>query len=361
MSQVYNFSAGPAMLPVEVLRRAEQELCNWRGLGTSVMEISHRSKEFMSVAKEAENNLRQILAVPDNYKVLFCHGGARGHFAALPMNLLGEKTKADYVVGGYWAECAAEEAKKYCTPNIINVRTESEDGIGVKPMSEWQLSDDAAYVHYCPNETIDGIAIHEEPDFGDKIVIADYSSAILSKPLDVSRFGVIYAGAQKNIGPAGLTLVIIREDLLGKARRETPSILDYTVLSECDSMFNTPPTFAWYLSGMVFKWLIEQGGLQEIARINYDKAQLLYSAVDHSDFYINRVAAANRSLMNVPFQMSDPSLDSKFLAEAQAAGLVSLKGHKVAGGMRASIYNAMPYEGVRALAEFMAEFESRHS
>ncbi|EBS5739970.1 3-phosphoserine/phosphohydroxythreonine transaminase, partial [Salmonella enterica subsp. enterica serovar Eastbourne] len=271
------------------------------------------------------------------------------------------KTKADYVVGGYWAECAAEEAKKYCTPNIINVRTESEDGIGVKPMSEWQLSDDAAYVHYCPNETIDGIAIHEEPDFGDKIVIADYSSAILSKPLDVSRFGVIYAGAQKNIGPAGLTLVIIREDLLGKARRETPSILDYTVLSECDSMFNTPPTFAWYLSGMVFKWLIEQGGLQEIARINYDKAQLLYSAVDHSDFYINRVAAANRSLMNVPFQMSDPSLDSKFLAEAQAQGLVSLKGHKVAGGMRASIYNAMPYEGVRALAEFMAEFESRHS
>lgn len=361
MSQVYNFSAGPAMLPVEVLRRAEQELCNWRGLGTSVMEISHRSKEFMSVAKEAENNLRQILAVPDNYKVLFCHGGARGHFAALPMNLLGEKTKADYVVGGYWAECAAEEAKKYCTPNIINVRTESEDGIGVKPMSEWQLSDDAAHVHYCPNETIDGIAIHEEPDFGDKIVIADYSSAILSKPLDVSRFGVIYAGAQKNIGPAGLTLVIIREDLLGKARRETPSILDYTVLSECDSMFNTPPTFAWYLSGMVFKWLIEQGGLQEIARINYDKAQLLYSAVDHSDFYINRVAAANRSLMNVPFQMSDPSLDSKFLAEAQAQGLVSLKGHKVAGGMRASIYNAMPYEGVRALAEFMAEFESRHS
>lgn len=231
----------------------------------------------------------------------------------------------------------------------------------MKPMSEWQLSDDAAYVHYCPNETIDGIAIHEEPDFGDKIVIADYSSAILSKPLDVSRFGVIYAGAQKNIGPAGLTLVIIREDLLGKARRETPSILDYTVLSECDSMFNTPPTFAWYLSGMVFKWLIEQGGLQEIAWINYDKAQLLYSAVDHSDFYINRVAAANRSLMNVPFQMSDPSLDSKFLAEAQAQGLVSLKGHKVAGGMRASIYNAMPYEGVRALAEFMAEFESRHS
>lgn len=362
MSQVYNFSAGPAMLPVEVLRRAEQELCNWNGLGTSVMEISHRSKEFMAVAKEAENNLRRLLAVPDNYKVLFCHGGARGHFAALPMNLLGENTKADYIVGGYWAECAAEEAQKYCTPNIIDIRTETADGTkGVKPMSEWALSDDAAYVHYCPNETIDGIAIHEEPDFGDKIVIADYSSAILSKPLDVSRFGVIYAGAQKNIGPAGLTLVIIREDLLGKARKETPSILDYTVLSENDSMFNTPPTFAWYLSGMVFKWLIEQGGLQEIAQRNYEKAKLLYEAVDHSDFYINRVAGANRSLMNVPFQMADPSLDSKFLEEAQAQGLVSLKGHRVSGGMRASIYNAMSLDGVKALVEFMAEFERRHS
>ena len=350
MSQVYNFSAGPAMLPAEVLRRAELELCNWHGLGRSVMEISHRSKEFLEVAHQAEQDLRDLLNVPENYKILFCHGGARGHFAALPLNLLGEKTTADYI------------AEKYCSPNIIKIKTEIDGKIAVKPMKEWQLSDNAAYVHYCPNETIDGIAIHEEPDFDDKkIVIADYSSAILSQPLDVSRFGMIYAGAQKNIGPAGLTLVIIREDLLGKARKETPSVFDYTVLAENDSMFNTPPTFAWYLSGMVFKWLKEQGGLQEIAKRNYEKATLLYSAIDNSDFYINRIATENRSLMNVPFQMSSPALDAVFLKEAEEQGLVALKGHRVSGGMRASIYNAMPFAGVQALVDFMADFERRHA
>ncbi|HHZ7383516.1 TPA: 3-phosphoserine/phosphohydroxythreonine transaminase [Proteus mirabilis] len=362
MSQVYNFSAGPAMLPAEVLRRAELELCNWHGLGRSVMEISHRSKEFLEVAHQAEQDLRDLLNVPENYKILFCHGGARGHFAALPLNLLGEKTTADYIDGGYWAKSAADEAEKYCLPNIIKIKTEIDGKIAVKPMKEWQLSDNAAYVHYCPNETIDGIAIHEEPDFDDKkIVIADYSSAILSQPLDVSRFGMIYAGAQKNIGPAGLTLVIIREDLLGKARKETPSVFDYTVLAENDSMFNTPPTFAWYLSGMVFKWLKEQGGLQEIAKRNYEKATLLYSAIDNSDFYINRIATENRSLMNVPFQMSSPALDAVFLKEAEEQGLVALKGHRVSGGMRASIYNAMPFAGVQALVDFMADFERRHA
>ncbi|CDG21860.1 3-phosphoserine/phosphohydroxythreonine aminotransferase [Xenorhabdus poinarii G6] len=362
MSQVYNFSAGPAMLPIEVLRRAEQELCNWHGLGTSVMEISHRSQEFVAVAAEAEKDLRDLLSIPENYKVLFCHGGARGQFAALPQNLLGDKSTADYIVSGYWSECAAKEAKKYCTPNVIDIRVETEGITRVKPMSEWDVSSEAAYVHYCPNETIEGIAIFEEPDFGDdKIVIADYSSAILSAPIDVSRYGVIYAGAQKNIGPAGLTVVIIREDLLGKAHPHTPSILDYTVLAQYDSMYNTPPTFAWYLSGMVFKWLKEQGGLQEISKRNHAKAELLYHAVDNSQLYINRVAPQNRSLMNVPFQLANPMLDDQFLAEAYEHGLHALKGHKVAGGARASIYNAMPYEGVKTLVEFMADFERRNA
>lgn len=361
MTQVYNFSAGPAMLPVEVLRRAEQELCNWNGLGTSVMEISHRGKEFMQVAAQAEQDLRSLMNVPDNYKVLFCHGGARAQFAAVPLNLLGDKTAADYMDGGYWAHSAVKEAQKYCTPHVFDITaTDAQGRQAIKPMREWVLQDDSAYVHYCPNETIDGIAIDEEPDFGDKIVVADLSSTILSRPIDVSRYGVIYAGAQKNIGPAGITVVTVREDLLGKARKELPSILDYTVLAENDSMFNTPPTFAWYLSGMVFKWLKEQGGLVEMEKRNKAKADLLYSAIDRSDFYRNGVAPQNRSRMNVPFQMANPALDPVFLQEAKAIGLQALKGHRVAGGMRASIYNAMSIEGVKALTDFMADFERRH-
>ncbi|MBA0166457.1 MULTISPECIES: 3-phosphoserine/phosphohydroxythreonine transaminase [Pectobacterium] len=360
MTQIFNFSAGPAMLPVEVLRRAEQELCNWNGLGTSVMEISHRSKEFMQVAAESEQDLRDLLKIPSNYKVLFCHGGARAQFAAVPLNLLGERTTADYIDGGYWAHSAVNEAEKYCAPNVIDVKTRVDGLRGIKPMREWQLSDDAAFVHYCPNETIDGIAIEEEPDFGDKIVVADYSSSILSRRIDVSRYGVIYAGAQKNIGPAGLTLVIVRDDLLGKARRELPSILDYQILADNDSMFNTPPTFAWYLSGMVFKWLKQYGGLAEIEKRNQEKAELLYSAIDGNDFYRNDVAVANRSRMNVPFLLADAALDKVFLEESVAAGLHALKGHRVVGGMRASIYNAMPLEGVKALTEFMADFARRH-
>src|SRR5476649_99748 len=360
MTQAYNFSAGPAMIPAEVLRRAEQELCNWHGRGNSVMEISHRSKEFIQVAEESERDIRDLMNIPSNYKVLFCHGGARAQFAAVPMNLLGDKTTADYIDGGYWAHSAVKEAQKYCTPNVINVTTTVDGKRGILPMSQWALNDDAAYVHYCPNETIDGVAIDEVPDFGDKIVIADYSSSILSRPVDVSRFGVIYAGAQKNIGPAGLTLVIVREDLLGKAQKALPSILDYTVLAENDSMFNTPPTFAWYLSGMVFKWLKEQGGLVEIDKRNQAKAQTLYQYIDRSGFYRNDVAPANRSRMNVPFQMADASLDKLFLQQSFEAGMHALKGHRVAGGMRASIYNAMPIEGVKALTDFMADFEKRH-
>ncbi|OWF85788.1 phosphoserine transaminase [Yersinia kristensenii] len=360
MTQVYNFSAGPAMLPVEVLRRAEQELRNWHGLGTSVMEISHRSKEFMQVAEEAEKDLRDLMQIPANYKVLFCHGGARAQFAAVPLNLLGDNNSADYIDGGYWAHSAVNEAQKYCTPNVIDVKTDVDDRTAIQPMKQWKLSDNAAYVHYCPNETIDGLAINEEPDFGSKVVVADYSSSILSRPIDVSRYGVIYAGAQKNIGPAGLTVVIVREDLLGKARTELPSILDYKVLAENDSMFNTPPTFAWYLSGLVFKWLKEQGGLGEMEKRNQAKAELLYGAIDKTGFYRNQIAIANRSWMNVPFQMRAPSLDKLFLSEAEAQGLQALKGHRVAGGMRASIYNAMPIEGVKALTDFMADFERRH-
>lgn len=360
MSQVFNFSSGPAMLPVEVLRRAEQELCNWQGLGTSVMEISHRSKEFIQVAEEAEKDFRDLLKIPSNYKVLFCHGGARAQFAAVPMNLLGQHSTADYIDGGYWAASAVKEAQKYCTPNVIDAKTTVAGLRGIKPMSEWALSDNSAYVHFCPNETIDGIAIHETPDFGDKVVVADLSSTILSTPLDVSRYGVIYAGAQKNIGPAGLTLVVVREDLLGQAHKELPSILDYTVLAENESMFNTPPTFAWYLSGLVFKWLKEQGGVHELDKRNQAKANLLYGTIDSSDFYRNDVAVANRSRMNVPFQLADSALDKLFIDESFAAGLHALKGHRVVGGMRASIYNAMPLEGVKALTDFMVDFERRH-
>lgn len=360
MSQVFNFSSGPAMLPVEVLRRAEQELCNWQGLGTSVMEISHRSKEFIQVAEEAEKDFRDLLKIPSNYKVLFCHGGARAQFAAVPMNLLGQHSTADYIDGGYWAASAVKEAQKYCTPNVIDAKTTVAGLRGIKPMSEWALSDNSAYVHFCPNETIDGIAIHETPDFGDKVVVADLSSTILSTPLDVSRYGAIYAGAQKNIGPAGLTLVVVREDLLGQAHKELPSILDYTVLAENESMFNTPPTFAWYLSGLVFKWLKEQGGVHELDKRNQAKADLLYGTIDSSDFYRNDVAVANRSRMNVPFQLADSALDKLFIDESFAAGLHALKGHRVVGGMRASIYNAMPLEGVKALTDFMVDFERRH-
>ncbi|NCI16207.1 3-phosphoserine/phosphohydroxythreonine transaminase [Cronobacter muytjensii] len=360
MAQVYNFSSGPAMLPADVLRVAQEELRDWKGLGTSVMEISHRSKEFIQVAEQAEQDFRDLLQIPSNYKVLFCHGGGRGQFSAIPLNLLGDKTTADYVDGGYWAASAVKEAKKYLTPNVIDAKITVDGKRAIKPMNEWQRSEGAAYLHYCPNETIDGIAINDTPDFGDAIVTADFSSTILSHPIDISRYGVIYAGAQKNIGPAGLTLVIVREDLLGRAHVACPSVLDYSVLSENDSMFNTPPTFAWYLAGLVFKWLKGKGGVAAMDKINQQKAELLYGVIDNSGFYRNDVATANRSRMNVPFQLADSNLDKLFLEESFAAGLHALKGHRVVGGMRASIYNAMPLEGVQALTDFMVDFERRH-
>ena len=360
MTQVYNFSSGPAMLPAEVLRRAQQELTNWQGLGTSVMEISHRSKEFIQVAEKAEQDFRDLLKIPSNYKVLFCHGGGRGQFAAVPGNLLNGASHADYIDGGYWAHSAIKEAEKFCTPNTIDIKVSEEGKTALLPMSQWKLNDNAAYVHYCPNETIDGTAIFEQPDFGDKLVVADFSSTILSHEIDVSRYGVIYAGAQKNIGPAGLTLVIVREDLLGNARADLPSVFNYSVLAENGSMFNTPPTFAWYLSGLVFEWLKEQGGVPAMEKRNQQKAELLYSTIDNSGFYRNNVAAANRSQMNVPFQLADSALDKLFLEESLGQGLHALKGHRVVGGMRASIYNAMPLAGVQALTDFMLDFERRH-
>lgn len=360
MNQVFNFSSGPAMLPTEVLQWAEQELCNWHGLGISVMEISHRSKEFIQLAQESEQDLRELLKIPDNYKVLFCHGGARAQFAAVPMNLLGTELNADYINSGYWSHSAMNEAKKYCHPHVINVVTEINGLRSVKPMRDWVLSVNSTYIHYCPNETIDGLAIDELPDFDDRVVVADCSSTLLSRPLDVSRFGLIYASAQKNIGPAGLTLVIVREDLLGHARKELPSILNYQILAENHSMFNTPPTFSWYLSCLVFKWLKTQGGLVAIDKRNKAKADLLYCSIDDSDFYHNNIAHANRSRTNVPFQLADSNLEKLFLKESQAAGLYALKGHRVIGGMRASIYNAMPLEGVKTLVEFMRNFSCRH-
>lgn len=348
------------MLPADVLRQAQQELCDWQGQGASVMEVSHRGKPFIHLAQEAEQDLRELLQIPENYHVLFGHGGGRGQFAALPLNLLAGKTHADYVHGGYWAGCAIDEAKKYCTPHVIEVQ-EKKDGLrSIKPMREWALSADAAYVHYCPNETIDGIAIDDTPDFADTIVAADFSSTILSRPIDVSRYGLIYAGAQKNIGPSGLVIVIVRDDLLGKAHTLCPAIMDYAIMDKYESMFNTPPTFAWYLSGLVFKWLKRQGGLAVMAQRNQQKADLLYSVIDNSDFYANDVVPQNRSRMNVPFSLADTRLDTLFLQESVSAGFQALKGHRVVGGMRASIYNAMPLAGVQALTDFMQDFARRH-
>ncbi len=353
----YNFSAGPAMLPEDVLKKVQQELLDWQGEGASVMEISHRSSAFLKVVEDAEKNLRALLAIPDNYHVLYAQGGARGQFAAVPMNLLGENTHADYINTGYWAKSAIKEAELFCTPAVIDVLIEKEGKKALLPVNEWILNETAAYVHLCPNETIDGIAFNALPKTN-KPIVADMSSCILSRPIDVSQYGVIYAGAQKNIGPAGITLVIVRDDLLGKAKVFLPSILNYKVLSDKESMFNTPPTFAWYLAGEVYKWLLAQGGLVEMAKKNQTKAALLYDVIDNSSLYVNKVHPDNRSLMNVPFWLTNADLEARFLKEAERLGLKGLKGHRDVGGFRASIYNAMPLEGVQALVDFMQAFEA---
>lgn len=362
MKSVFNFGAGPSMLPKEVLLQIHAELLDWQKLGMSVMEVSHRSKEFMHCAAEAEKNLRELLHIPENYDVLFCQGGARAQFTLLPLNLLSENDKIDYILSGFWSTCAANEASHVCHVNPVDIIQKDQKGIiSLTEMKNWSLSKEAKYLHYCPNETIEGRAIFGDPEFKDKIVFADLSSTILSQPIDVSKYGVIYAGAQKNIGPSGLTIVIVRKDLLPKTKRSgLSSVFDYQKLAENDSMINTPPTFAWYVAGLVFKWLKAQGGVQAIASQNAKKANLLYETIDKSAFYQNNVAKQNRSQMNVIFNLNNPELEAMFLNEANKAGFIGLKGHRALGGIRASIYNAMPLEGVVALTEFMTSFEQRH-
>lgn len=363
MTRAFNFCAGPAALPTAVLERAQQEMADWQGKGLSIMEMSHRSKEFVSVAEKAEQDLRDLMQIPDNYKVLFMQGGASSQFAMIPMNLLRGKGKADYICTGQWSKKAIAEAKRYCDVNIA-ATTEANNFTSAPSQAELTLSADAAYVHYCPNETIGGVKFDYIPDTGDVPLVADYSSAILSEEIDVSRFGMIYAGAQKNIGPAGLCVVIIREDLLADADAMlagTPTMFSYKVAADNGSMYNTPPTYSWYLSGLVFEWLKQQGGVAAIADINQRKAQKLYDFIDGSDFYANPVAKHNRSIMNVPFTLKDAALDKAFLAESEAAGLLNLAGHRSVGGMRASIYNAVPEAGVDALIQFMAEFAAKSS
>jgi phosphoserine aminotransferase len=359
MSRVFNFSAGPAMLPTEVLEKAQQEITDWHGTGMSIMEMSHRGKEFMSVAQKAEADLRELMSISDDYAVLFLQGGATSQFAMVPMNLLRGNKTADYVNTGAWSKKAIAEAKKYCDVNLV-ASSENENFTTVPAFDSWHLNKDAAYLHYTPNETIGGVEFDYIPDCGDVPLVADMSSTILSRPVDVSKFGVIYAGAQKNIGPAGLTLVIVRKDLIGQVVDGTPSTFDYQKHAENDSMLNTPPTYAWYLAGLVFEWLKEKGGLTAMAEINKRKADKLYSAIDESDFYANPVDKPYRSWMNVPFTLADAALDKLFLEQATQKGLTTLKGHRSVGGMRASIYNAMPEEGVDALVAFMADFEKRN-
>jgi phosphoserine aminotransferase len=358
--RIYNFGAGPATMPVEVLERARQELVNWHEAGMSVMEMSHRGQEFIAIAAQAEADLRQLLAIPASYKVLFLQGGATMHFSAVPMNLLRGRKSADYVNTGEWSKKAIAEAKKFCE---VRVAASSEDRnfSYVPKQSTWKLAPDAAYVHICSNETIGGVEFHWMPQTGEVPLVADMSSHILSRPIDVSRFGLIYAGAQKNIGPAGLVVVIVREDLLGHALADTPNVLNYKLMAETDSMLNTPPTFSVYLAGLTFKWLLERGGLAAMERVNVGKAAMLYDYIDSHDFYSNPVAPEDRSRMNVPFRLRDDKLDKPFLEAAEARGLSQLKGHRSVGGMRASIYNAMPVEGVEALIAFMEEFRREHA
>ncbi len=359
MSQVFNFSAGPAALPADVMRQAQEEFRDVNGSGLSAMEMSHRSKAFMAIAEQAESDLRELLSIPSNYKVLFLQGGATLQYDMVPLNLLRDKKRADYFRTGHWSAKAVEEARRFCDVNLA-VDTKASNYSWLPEAGEWKLDPDAAYVHYTPNETIHGVEFHAIPDVGDVPLVADMSSNILSRVIDVSKFGVIYAGAQKNIGPAGLTVVIVRDDLIGHFPETMPAMLDYAAHAKADSMYNTPPTYPWYLAGLVFRWLKRQGGIAAIEKVNIRKAEKLYGFVDASDFYANPVAEENRSRMNVPFTLAKPELDSVFLEEADAAGLKNLAGHRAVGGMRASIYNAMPEAGVDALIEFMRDFERRH-
>lgn len=359
MEQIYNFSAGPAVLPREVLQQARDEMLDWHGSGMSVMEMSHRGKEFMSIAAQMESDLRELANIPQNYKILFLQGGASSQFAMVPLNLLRGKTAADYINTGQWSTKAIEEASRYCAVNVA-ASSQDKNFTYVPLQTEWRLNPQAAYVHYTTNETIGGVEFHWIPQT-DVPLVADMSSDILSRPLDVTRYGLIYAGAQKNLGPAGLTLVIVRDDLLGKPLSGTPTLYDYQIHAQNDSMYNTPPTYAMYITGLVLAWLKKQGGLAAMEKINNTKANLLYDYLDSTDFYHCPVAKADRSRMNVPFTLKNAALDGEFLKQTQQNGLLQLKGHRSVGGMRASIYNAMPVAGVAKLVAFMKEFASRHA
>jgi phosphoserine aminotransferase len=358
MTRVHNFSAGPAALPGEVLERARAELLDYQGAGMSVMEMSHRSKPFIAIAERAEADLIELLGIPADYQVLFLQGGATLQFAMAPLNLLGDRQSADYVNTGAWSTKAIEEATRFCRVNVV-ASGAAGNFTEIPPSTEWRRSPDAAYLHICSNETIGGVQFHDFPD-SDVPLVADMSSDILSRPVDVNRFGLIYAGAQKNIGPAGLTVVIVRKDLIGRARAGTPSMLDYAVHADAGSMSNTPPTYAWYLAGLVFEWMKAQGGLPAIAALNARKAGKLYAALDCSAFYRTPVAPGCRSQMNVPFTLPDAALDAAFLKGAEARGLTNLKGHRSVGGMRASLYNAVPEAAVDALVEYLQVFEHEH-
>jgi phosphoserine aminotransferase len=360
MARVFNFSAGPAVLPEEVLQQARDELIDWRGSGTSVMEMSHRGKEFMAIAEKAEADLRELLNIPASYKVLFLQGGASAQFAMVPMNLLRGKKSADYVNTGEWSKKAIKEAKLFGAVNVA-ASSEATKFTTVPGQKDWKLDPNAAYLHYTPNETIGGLEFNFVPDAGSVPLVADMSSTILSRPIDVTRYGLIYAGAQKNIGPAGLTIVIVREDLIGQTAPGTPSMCDYKIHADNGSMYNTPPTYAWYIAGLVFEWLKKKGGLKAMGEINARKAGKLYAYIDASGgFYKNPVEKQSRSWMNVPFTLKSETLDEAFLKGAKAAGLVQLKGHRSVGGMRASIYNAMPEAGIDALMAYMQEFAKKN-
>lgn len=359
--RVFNFAPGPATLPEEVLQQAAKDILNWQGLGMGVMEVSHRGKPFMACYEEAVADLRDLMQIPDHYAVLFLQGGAIGENAAIPMNLMGlalNGPKADFIVTGIWTEKSVKEAQKYGQAHIA-ATSQAQNYTTIPERKDWQLSSDAAYVHICSNETIGGLEYPDTPDVGKVPLVADISSHMLSRKMDVNRYGVLFGGAQKNIGPAGMTIVIVRKDLLGHAMPITPTVWDWTKQAENDSMLNTPPTFAIYLAGQVFKWLKRQGGVDTIEKINIAKAKLLYETLDQSSLYECRVDERYRSRMNVTFYLKDESLQERFLAESTAAGLAGLKGHKSVGGMRASIYNAMPLEGVQALTHFLKEFERR--
>ncbi|MBB5187148.1 MULTISPECIES: 3-phosphoserine/phosphohydroxythreonine transaminase [Zhongshania] len=359
MARRFNFCAGPASIPEAVLTEAAEQMLDWQGRGLSVMEMSHRSDEMVGIANEAEADLRELMGISDDYAVLFLQGGASSQFSAVPLNLMGEGKVVDYVNTGEWSKKAIKEAKRYAKVNVV-ASSEDTNFTTIPAFDSWKLSEDAAYLHYTPNETIGGLEFFWTPE--SKVpLVADMSSTILSRPVDVNKFGLIYAGAQKNIGPAGLTIVIVRKDLLGKANAITPTMMDYKTAADNDSMYNTPPTLAWYLAGLVFKWLKAQGGLEAMEVINRRKAEKLYAYIDASGFYSNPVEVASRSLMNIPFVLADASLDKAFLAGAEEAGLLNLKGHRSVGGMRASVYNAVPEEAVDALIAYMKTFAEQNS